>query len=248
MNSLMLAIKFLSVIPLPGHDKVEPRELGKSTAFFPFVGAFLGLIVVSIDSLFVRFLPLPLNNLFLIIALVLIRGGLHLDGLIDTADGIFSRRDRTKTLQIMKDSRIGTFGALALLSTILIKWEVLNHLTPELKWRLLILAPALSEWAVVYCTFVYPYARDEGMGKIFAQETGWLQFSLASTTAALLIVSLFKDNITVAFLLFLILVAGAAAYVAKRLQGFTGDSYGAVGELAEISAFLIFGLAITIPG
>lgn len=242
MSSLLLALKFLSIIPFPDQSAIEPKELGKSTAFFPLVGAFLGLIAVAINHFLLKLFPVSLANIFLVIALIVIRGGLHLDGLIDTADGLFSNKNRAKMLEIMRDSRIGTYGALALLSSILIKWQALNYLTPQLKWKLLILAPVLSEWAIVYCTFFYPYARDEGMGKVFTQETGWLQFGLASTTAALFIAFLIKGNIAVPLLIFLVAVAGTAAYIVSRLGGFTGDSYGAVGELSEISAFVLFGL------
>lgn len=235
MGSLLSAIKFLTLFPFgPDYD---PR-LGKSLSFFPLVGALIGVAAAALNYLLLIVLPAAVTNLLLIALLIILRGGLHLDGLMDTADGLFSQKDRPGMLEVMRDSRVGTFGAIALVSTLLIKWSVLNQLV-GLKWRALILAPAMGEWAIVYSALRYPYARSgQGKGRIFAEQAGWLQFAVASLTALGLSAVVLERSLWL-LLLFVPFIIVTAAYLARRLGGFTGDAYGAIAEVGEIMGFLL---------
>lgn len=238
MGSFWSALRFLTIVPL-GSEKENQTNLGQSLTFFPLVGALIGLVAAGLNQLLLLIFPASVTNLLIVVALVILRGGLHLDGLMDTADGLFSQKERSKMLEVMRDSRVGAFGAIALVSSILIKWSTLNQLDPVLKWRALVLVPALGEWAIVYAAWHFPYAREgEGTGKIFANQVSWLQLTAASITALLLALILIEKSVLV-LLVFVPLLLILAGYIARKLGGFTGDAYGAVAELGEVLGFLL---------
>lgn len=238
MNSLLSAVRFLTILPLGSANDTD-LNLGKSLAFFPLVGAAVGLVSAGIGWILLLVFPSSVANILVVVALLALRGGLHQDGLMDTADGLFSQKDRLGALEVMRDSRVGTFGAIALVFSLLLKWSVLNQLGPALAWRALVLAPAIGEWSIVYSAQRYPYARaDGGKGKIFAEQAALPQLAVASLTALGLAVLVLGSSVW-PILVVVPLTAGTAAYIARRLGGLTGDTYGAIGEAGEIMGFLL---------
>lgn len=239
MGLFWSALRFLTIVPL-GSEKENQTNLGQSLTFFPLVGALIGLVAAGLNQLLLLIFPASVTNLLIVVVLVILRGGLHLDGLMDTADGLFSQKERSKMLEVMRDSRVGAFGAIALVSSMLIKWSTLNQLGPTLKWRALTLVPALGEWAIVYAVWRFPYAREgEGTGRIFANQASWLQLAAASITALLLALVLLIEKSVLVLLVFVPLLLILAGYIARKLGGFTGDAYGAVAELGEVLGFLL---------
>lgn len=239
MGSFWSALRFLTIVPLDSEEETQ-TNLGQSLAFFPLVGALIGLVAAGLNQLLLLIFPASVTNLLIIFILVILRGGLHLDGLMDTADGLFSQKERSKMLEVMRDSRAGAFGAIALVSSILIKWSTLNQLDPVLKWRALVLVPALGEWAIVYAAVRYTYAREgEGKGRVFTEQAHWGQFAVATLITLFLSVLLFSGGAFLLLAVFAVLAAALAAYIAGKLGGFTGDAYGALAESGEILGFLL---------
>ena len=234
----VLAIQFLTAVPLPLAVPATPRHLGRALAFFPLAGALLGLALAGLDSVLLRALPASAATAVLLAAGVLATGALHVDGLMDACDGIFGGRTAVGRLEIMRDSRVGSYGVLAGALQLLLKYAALSAL--PLGWRgaALVMALSAGRWAMVGATWVFPYARPEGLGAAFKAGVTWPSMVWATLFAlAVAWASLGAPGLA------LLALAGAAAwltgaYAAGKLGGLTGDCYGAVNEVVETALLL----------
>jgi len=238
----LAAFQFLTSIPVPGEGQASPQDLGRSTGYFPLVGLIIGLILAGLNWLCQLFLPPSLVSALLLIAVVIITGALHLDGLADTLDGIAGQKSTEERWQAMRDSRAGAFGIIGIVLLLLVKYVSLNSLPTPLMTPALVLMPTVSRWAMVYAIFVYPYARPSGLGQVFQQETNWPQFTLATiitlVVTAALVIPLGFGALMIMFLIWLLTVV-MAAYFKSRFSGLTGDNYGAIGEVAEVMVLVM---------
>ncbi len=180
MKGFLLLLSFMTRIPMP-KTEYDEEKLGKSMKYFPVVGIIAGFILLFFCIIFNFILKnisysaaLPLMIIVVILTDLITTGGLHLDGLADTFDGIFSYRSKHKMLEIMKDSRLGSNGALALILYFLLKFVLLFSLTIESRESALyaiMTYPVIARFcSVVSCTSS-PYARGSGMGKTFVDNT-----------------------------------------------------------------------------
>lgn len=239
MNSFILLLQFATRLPLPLKTNYSPKEIAKGVKYFPLVGLILGGIIYGFYRIAVNFLPpLPLGVILLVISIYL-TGGLHLDGLADTADGLGSSRSREDTLAIMKDSRIGAMGVIALVSLLLLKFSLFASLQSAISLPMLLLPPVLGRWGMVWGMAVFPSGRQEGLGKAFAEFTGKWDL-LLSMVFTLLIAFLVAG----AWGIYLLLLAGGYAclfhrWITKRLGGITGDTLGAACETGEVFSMLL---------
>jgi adenosylcobinamide-GDP ribazoletransferase len=226
------AIQFLTVLPVRAGDVSLPD----SAVFFPLVGAALGASASGVYLLLARLLPTLLASMLTILFLVLATGGLHEDGLADVADAFRAGRTPEKTFAILKDSRVGTFGALALIFSVIIRWQALNALGAH-STIALIVSEALPRTALVVLSRL---AKPAGSGLGSALGLG-LSRNVTLVAAA--------QGVALAFLagpwLALTLVAGAAAivwmaqsYFHRRIGGVNGDCLGAIGQLVECYCLL----------
>ena len=238
----LAAFQFLTSIPLPWQREARPEELEHATGYFPIVGLIIGLVLAGLNWLFHLFLPPPLVNALLIVALVFITGALHLDGLADTLDGIAGEKTAAERWQVMHDSRAGAYGIIGIVLLLLVKYISLNNLPTPLIMPTLVWMPVVSRWAMVYALFIYPYARPSGLGKVFKQGTHWPQFTLATVVtfliAAVLIILFHFTGLVTMFLVWLLTVV-LAAYFKSKFAGLTGDNYGAIGEIAEVAVLIL---------
>ena len=169
MTPFFIALQFLTRLKIVNQTEWSVEDFGKSVVAFPYVGLIIGLILALFYGILSPFIPLVPLMLILVIAEFLITGGLHADGLMDTSDGLFSGRERDRKLEIMKDSRIGSFGVVAFVFVILLKWQLLTAIpTAEFIPMALIMMPLMSRWSLVLSIRSYPYAREQGMGAAFA--------------------------------------------------------------------------------
>lgn len=234
---LLVALGFLTALPLPARE-VKPTALGRASAYFPLVGLLLGLALVALDALLGLIWPGAIADAGLVLALVLLTGGFHLDGLMDSCDGLFGRRDPARRLEIMRDSRVGSFGVLGAVCTLLLLYAALGELTRPWRWGALLVAPTLGRWAMVLAIWRFPYARPEGLGRAFKDGVGPWQVAVASLIAVAVACGALGLGGVAAFV-----VAGAAAlligaFVCTRIPGLTGDSYGAINEVVQIVSLL----------
>ncbi|HEY8489420.1 MAG TPA: adenosylcobinamide-GDP ribazoletransferase [Dehalococcoidia bacterium] len=238
MNPL-LALEFLTVVRLwPARD-VDVRDVARSQAFFPAVGLLLGLALLGADRLLDGVLPFLLLNAVLVVGLAALTGGLHLDGLADTADGVLGGRTPSARLAIMRDSRVGSYGALALASLLLLKWAALASLLPPLRAGALLVVPALARWHVVVAVAAAPYARPGGRWEAFHREAWPVPLLAAGGTALAASVLAFGAGGTVLFGLGALAALGLTLWLKSLLGGLTGDTYGAVLEVTETLLFMV---------
>lgn len=239
LTEFFVALQFLTVIRIRTTLPFDEDTLGRAGAYFPIVGVLIGSVVWMLDHGLSLFLPPALSTVLIILALIILSRGLHLDGLADSADGLFGSSDPQRSLTIMKDSRIGVFGALALLSILLVKVRSLDLLGDEGRNAALLIGPMYGRWACVAMAYGAPPAREEGLGAIFIRGVQFRALVLASFFA--LVVGCFligRQNVVLFGALFALSLS-VTRFCTRRLGGVTGDTLGAVGELVETTAFCL---------
>ena len=234
-----IAWQFLTIIPSPFRRGYGAEDLGKSISFFPVVGLFLGLVLFGIDLLLGLFLPSILINVLLVIALVILTGALHLDGFIDTCDGLSVKSSVSDKLKVISDSRVGGFGVVGGCCLVLAKFASLVALPQQLRASALILMPVLSRWGMVYAISFFSAARREGMGWAVKQKANWKGMAVATVFSLIIVASLLKwwGAVLMAVLGFILLVV--SKYLCSRFGGLTGDTYGAINEFAEVVVLIL---------
>jgi adenosylcobinamide-GDP ribazoletransferase len=234
---LLAALQFLTVIPVK--RRFSAKQLGHSTAYFPVVGIVIGLILAALNYLLGLVLPSSVVNALLVVSLVVLTGGLHLDGLADTCDGLAKRGTPDEKRRVMHDSRVGGIGVIGIALVLLVKYVSLDSLPPSLMTFSLIIAPIISRWTMVYAIFAYPYGRASGLGKAFKQATGWQELVIATVVALVLAAGLLKLAGLAILLVVWLLTMAIAIYLKRRFAGLTGDTYGAINEVAESAVFIL---------
>ena len=236
---LSTALRFLTILPLPGRAEVPVAVLGRFTAWFSLAGALIGAILAGAGAL-AGLLWGPLTvRVLVVVGWAALTRGLHLDGLADSADGLLGGASREKRLAIMKDSRIGTFGLLAVVGMLALKLAFLAELealeTTAL-WRLLVPACALARWAMLLAIFAFPTAVPGGLAGRFKRRCGWPQLGIGTLVVAA--VSFFFLGVWGLSLLALLGLATLlwSLGVRRALGGHTGDTYGALCEAGEVLA------------
>lgn len=240
MRAFLGALGFLTVVPLPARWRGDATTLARSIPFFPVVGLAIGCAVAALDAGLSRYLPLPVTTVLAGVALIAASGGLHVDGLADTADGFFSSRPRERILEIMKDSRTGPMGVAAVVLVIALKLAVLATLPRDLRRRALILMPLAGRSGIVACMAVLRYARPEGgLGQAFAAGRPWgaLAVSVCLLAAAGWWIDGGRGLICGGASLGCALVLAVQAW--RKLGGWTGDTLGATCEVVEIIPALL---------
>jgi adenosylcobinamide-GDP ribazoletransferase len=234
---ILAALQFLTLLPIK--RSFTTPELGRSTANFPVVGLLMGLFLAGLSILLDRILPGSVVNIVMVAGLAICSGALHLDGLADTLDGMAGHRTPERRLEIMRDSRIGGFGAIGVAIFLIVEFVLLDSIKGSPRIFALILAPTLSRWAMVNAIFVYPYARLEGLGKAYKESVRWQQFLAATSVAIVTSLLLFRASGLVIIAAVWIIINLLAIFFRNRLNGLTGDTYGAINEMGTISVFFV---------
>jgi adenosylcobinamide-GDP ribazoletransferase len=230
------SVGFLTILPVP-HLNLPPAQLTRAIALFPLVGALLGVLLGALGLLLDRVLPAGPTAALLLAASAIVTGGLHLDGLIDTADA-FGGKTAELRLAIMRDSRVGAFGVIAGALVMLGQFAGLSTLTGFARLVALILAFTLSRWALLLALGLFPAARPEGLGAAFhAAATG--AACIAGTLFAFVIALVFREIGLAAFAASAVVALGGGRLLAKRLGGLTGDSCGALAVATETTALFV---------
>ncbi|MFC2047751.1 adenosylcobinamide-GDP ribazoletransferase [Chloroflexota bacterium] len=239
----LAALQFLTIWPWPRRREFSPEELGRSVGYFPAVGFIIGLVLAGLSWLLGLILPLAVVNALLIVALAVISGALHLDGFVDTCDGIAGHKTVEERWRVMTDSRAGGFGIVGIVLLLLVKYVSLSSLPAgPLLMATLMLMPVVSRWAMVYAVFAYPYAKPSGLGKVFKQGVSWHKLTVATLIALAVTAGLTQLVGLVIMFGVWIMVIVLAAYLKYKFSGLTGDHYGAVNEVAEVWVFILFSL------
>jgi len=239
VKSFLAAVRFLTILPLPRHED-DSNALGRSIPFFPLVGLLIGLVVAALDYALGLVFPRLLTSGFTVVALIAVSGGLHIDGLADTADGFLSSRPRERVLEIMRDSRAGPMGVTAVVCVILLKFAALASIANDGRTAAVFLMPLAGRCALTVSLAILPYARQEG-GLVTAFRNGvkplhglWAVCVLAlSGWITMGLEGLVIAGVSLAVTLLF------SAYSDSRIGGLTGDTLGATCELVELVPLLV---------
>ena len=270
MRAFFIGLQFLTHISIVEQKDWCEKDFADSVRYFPLIGLVLGIIYTAFAALLLSFLPqngilLPHHVVaaILLILPILLTGGLHCDGFMDTMDGLFSGRSRERMLEIMKDSRVGANGVFAFVLLMIVDWSVLLDLLQS-AWLFpaLFVMPIVSRLMMVVAISAFPYARPVGMGKAF--KDGGTKSVLYGAFFYTLILVFFPGvaahffgiipldaaglsswllSMTAVILAALLFTIFFASYATRHLGGLTGDVYGAITTLTEtlvLLSFLVF--------
>ena len=234
------ALRFFTRLPVPAWVGHSQAQLDHAARYFPLVGIIVGFIGALATYLAAWVLPLSLAVTLGMAATILATGAFHEDGFADACDGFGGGWEKAQILSIMKDSRIGSYGAIGILLMLLAKWNALMEFDELYILPALIAAHAVSRFASVSLICTLDYVRDEGKAKPLANRMAWHELLLAGVFALLPCALLPLQDVGVALLAVVIVTWLAARYFFKHIGGYTGDCLGAVQQVAELAFY--FGL------
>ncbi len=243
LNSFLIAIQFLTRLPVSSANFRGKSEVSKSLLYYPLVGLTIGLILSLFYALLHNYFAAGLLAAILLALWVLITGALHLDGLADSADAwIGGMNNQARTLEIMKDPRCGPIAVVVICLTLLLKYAALEQILATQHSQILLLAPVLGRTAVIALFLSTDYVRPGGLAE---QLIKYLPRTTAKQIVVLVLVIVFLFD----YGLWLILGTGICFFLLrmlmlKRLQGTTGDTAGAMVEIIELSALVIMAACI----
>jgi adenosylcobinamide-GDP ribazoletransferase len=237
LKSFLFALQHLTRLPSP-RMSFDAASCGKATVFFPVAGALLGAVMAAVVWAVGWYLPIQLQASLLIILMVVLTGGIHLDGFMDSIDGLFSGRQREMKLEIMRDSRVGAFGVVGVVCLLLLKFNLLAGIPSHVLIKLLIVVPALSRWNMSFAVVVFPYARREGLGTIYKEYSGMKELIWATVFAAAIAGTVLGPYGILLLALGAVITYLLGRKITKELGGLTGDIYGLISELSEVMLLL----------
>lgn len=243
--AFLLAVQFLTVIPVRLRGEISGRTTARAMAWFPVVGLILAVVLALADrALGILFSPL-LNSGLTLVLWVCLTGGLHLDGFLDCCDGLLAARPPEERLRIMKDSNTGAFAVIGAVCLLLLKFLALNDLPLDYRPYALIAILPLTRAAMVFVARAFPYARKESsLGGMFRQELSWLHVGIAAVVAlSIAFLALGVKGLILGGGIWLLSVI-VSLLVQRRIPGLTGDVYGMINELAELGALLTLAVHI----
>jgi adenosylcobinamide-GDP ribazoletransferase len=255
MRKILLAFQFLTILPIKTGSEISEEDVGRASALFPVVALFEGSLLTVTAFLLHRVFSLEVTNGLLILLIVALNGGLHLDGLSDTFDAIASRTSRERKLAIMKDSTVGPLGVIAIIMVILLKFFALNALASRsvsFFYYVLFLMPLFSRWGMVSAAFHGRPVRNDGLGNIFIKYTGLKELIMAVLLTPLIALSAFYILKTgpatveshLLFILFYLIFFYVLSlllvwFFNRNFGGMTGDTLGAVNEVGAVVFLLM---------
>jgi adenosylcobinamide-GDP ribazoletransferase len=241
MHRVALAFQFLTIIPWPRSEVHQPEDLGASMAWYPLVGAALGSLMVGGYAIGAALFPDGVLRPMLMVLLVILSGGLHLDGFADVCDGFYAGRTKADALRIMKDPHLGSMAVIGIVSVLIMKVVLLSYLPAAVLGPALLIFPAMGRGGRVWGMWMAPYARPEGgTGETFFRTLAgrhvWTASILLSTWALM----------CAGWPALILLLCAAAAtkmfvrYCGRRIGGMTGDTLGALNELLELLTLMLY--------
>ncbi len=238
----LVALSFLTVLPSGMRTEPSAAAFPRAIAFFPVVGAAIGLLVAGFDLAARTVLQAPLVGALDLALLALVSGGLHLDGLADAVDGLLPpAMSVEERLGVMRSGTVGAFGVVAIALALLTEFAALAALDPAVRALALVVAVTLSRWSMALALWAWPYARLTGVGRAFKDGLGAGDAAFA-TASALVIALLALGGAATAPVLATLLVTGVIGALAlRRVAGVTGDVCGAIGELSLAASLAALG-------
>ncbi len=241
IKSLILMLQFFTRIPIPIAVPANPKSFRDGVVFLPFVGAVIGAIVGGAYLLIHPYMNHLVVCIIVVIVEIILTGGLHLDGLADSFDGLYSARKRERILEIMKDSHIGTYGVIALIMTLMLKVALIYSIDPLNTFYVLLAMPMVSRCGVVFLGYRFNYAREDGLGNWLIGNVA-IYHVLASVLITGVLVYIIFKNLMLSCVFVGVAIFFAEIYghhVKKQIGGITGDTLGSYIELMEVVQLVV---------
>jgi adenosylcobinamide-GDP ribazoletransferase len=235
---MRLAIAFLTILPIAPANHAKSGDVAASFGWFPLVGFGIGLALCSLDWMLSPLLGHALRAIAIVLTLTVLTGALHLDGVADTADALGAGRNREHSLEILRDSRIGTFGAIALFFVLGLKVFTIASGDGGQRYAMLYMAPGLGRWAMVAIVCGLDYLRVEGAGAAMLSRDRLRNLRVATATTAVALAPLVMLHALRACVIAGALTLALRAFFRRWLGGVTGDLIGAAGELVETAVLI----------
>jgi adenosylcobinamide-GDP ribazoletransferase len=238
MISIIAAFQFLTIFPTIIRRMFTSREMGQAVAWFPLVGLVLGFSLYGVYYVSQLIFPANVSAAITIFAWVIFTRAFHLDGFMDTCDGLFGGFTLERRMEIMKDSRMGAFGVAGGILVLLTQYSALESSINI--FVALILATTLGRWASPLVIYAFPYAREDGLGSEMKKNVYFKEIAIATLIAGLTSWFLFS---WLGFALMLgaaIVAVLISLYVMRLIPGLTGDIYGTVTTAVEMLILLVF--------
>jgi adenosylcobinamide-GDP ribazoletransferase len=238
MNGFLIGLQFLTRLPIRS-GQPAPRDIAESYYFYPFIGFLIGLAAVLLRRLMVMLFPLSFSITLVLAFLVWISGGLHEDALADVADAMGGGWTREQRLKIMKDSRIGAFGASMLILALLTKYAALTSMDPTRVDHAIVTAQILGRWAFLPMGYFNRPAR-EGLGSQFIKSLTARAVVIGTLVSIAGVILLCRRQGLAALGAAAVIIAAASLYFRRRIGGVTGDCLGATFQFVEIATYATF--------
>jgi adenosylcobinamide-GDP ribazoletransferase len=239
LHSFLIALQFLTRLPSPFLFDASPRDVGRSVAWFPLIGLLIGALVLGVDRLASLVVAQPVADAIVVWTLVAVTGALHVDGLIDTADGLAGGPDADARLEAMRQSTVGVPGALAGCAIIFAGYAALSGLAGAARPIALLLAPLCGRSAILLGYGVFPYPRPgPGVSRSFKEGATRAHVAMGLLFAAGAAALVAGVHGLLMLFLALGLALGIGRLVLARVPGLTGDNHGAICELTQLAALV----------
>lgn len=243
MRAFWVALQFLTCAPVPCRAAPTADECGRSVLYYPLVGLLVGALLVAASLVLGNADP-ALAAALLLVAWVVLTGGLHLDGFADTVDAwVGGYGDRAKTLAIMKDPRRGAAAIVGVVLLLLVKYAALTVVLRIGAWPALLIAPVLARSALVFLFLTTPYVRADGIGAAHATHLP-RRAAVAVLIVTFTVIALLDLTMLVPLLIAAGVIIGLRQLMLQRLGGVTGDTLGASAEIVEAIVLVVIALAI----
>lgn len=236
--SLCAALQFLTIVPALVRRPFTAAEMGRAVAYFPLTGILLGAGLVAIHHLVAMLWSRNIAAALVLCGWVVLTGGLHLDGFLDSCDALLGGRSPEDRLRIMRDPHLGSFALAGGVLLLLLKFQALAALVePTLA---LLSAPTLGRWSMSVAIVLFPYARPTGLGRDIKDHAGVRELAVATTILGLLLLLAASATALVILAAAALATVAIALFAQMRIPGLTGDVYGAICELGEAAVLLGF--------
>jgi adenosylcobinamide-GDP ribazoletransferase len=237
-TQIRLAASFLTIIPLAGRRPSSPDTVAASLGWFPMVGFALGAALALEDAILGRLLGGAISAVLVVLTLTIVTGAVHLDGLADTADALGAGRNQQRALEILRDSRIGSFGAAAVFFALALEVAAIAQSAGAARHAAIFAAVGISRWAMVAVSGL-DYLRADGAGAALLGAQGRRSnLAIASLTVAGAILPILGSHAVSAAITAILIVAAMRAFFRRWLGGVTGDLIGACGMIVEVAALI----------
>lgn len=240
VNNFLLMLQFLTRIPININLKCEKDNFKKGAIFLPVIGLIIGIIQLCTYYIGISFFSPSITAILVFLTAMLLTGALHIDGLGDTCDGFYSFNNKEKIIEIMKDSRVGTFASIAIICDVLMKIELYKIAITNNAVSIIIIANIISRFSIVFLSYIGKRAKSTGSGNLFIGNMSNNIMIVSLIISLLLSITLLGIiNSLIIIITSIIISIIISKYSEKKIGGLTGDLLGANNEIIEISVLLI---------